>query len=92
VNPNQGSIGTPVTITISFTKGGSLVDHIDVYQKAKKNNYVAERLAYADPVKQSNGTWLTKGLVLTGESGYVLFKAINVNGVVIASGAANINE
>ncbi|MBI4739165.1 hypothetical protein HY772_06435 [Candidatus Woesearchaeota archaeon] len=90
-DPNSGPYGTPVTITITFTKGGSYVNSIKVYQKLVGGSYIY--YSGVDPVKQSANVWVSpEGIGLTGNAGWLKFVGVNSGGTEIVLGIIEVNN
>lgn len=78
--PNEGHMGTPVTITITFDKNAALVDEIRTWQAYERSSWDFERTPDVDPQKEVANRWAVwRNLFLSGESGIVRFYAINEN-------------
>jgi hypothetical protein len=90
-NPNSGPFGTPVTITVTFTLGGSYVNAIKIYQKLVGGSY--NYVSGIDPVKQSANVWVSPpGVVLYGTSGWLKFAGVNSSGTEIVLGIIEVND
>jgi len=89
--PNEGHMGTPVTITITFDRNADLVQEIRTWQAYERSSWEFERTPDIDPQKEDGNIWAVwRNLFLSGESGIVLFYAIN-NNEQIGSGDIEIN-
>lgn len=91
--PNSGVFGTPVTLTITFTSGGSYVNQIKVYQKPSGGTsytYTPD----VNPVKQSANVWVapSAGIFLTGNAAWVKFVGVNSGGTEIVLGIIEVNN
>ena len=91
MNPNSGSYGTPVTVNITFSRGGQYVDAIETYQAAISTECDFVRDPTVDPLYKKTNIWETEeGVVLTGIEGIVRYYAIN-DGERIAIGDVDVN-
>lgn len=78
--PNEGHMGTPVTITLTFDRNADLVQEIRTWQAYERSSWEFERTPDIDPQKEDNARWTVwRNLFLSGESGIVRFYAINNN-------------
>jgi hypothetical protein len=76
--PNEGHMGTPVTITITFDRNAILVQEIRTWQAYERSSWEFERTPDIDPQNEDGNRWAVwRNLFLSGESGIVRFYAIN---------------
>lgn len=97
VEPNSGALGTPVLITISFSRGGADVAAIETWQAVPGSGWEflrtptdASGISF-DPFRVSSNVWRTAGLSLTGVNGIIRYYAIDDEGARIALGDIDIN-
>jgi len=89
--PNEGHMGTPVTITLTFDRNADLVEEIRTLQACEKSSWEFERTPDIVPQKEVANRWAVwRNLFLSDESGIVRFYAINDN-IRIGFGDVEIN-
>lgn len=89
--PNEGHMGTPVTITLTFDRNADLIKEIRTWQAYERSSWEFERTPDIDPQNRDDASWTVwRNLFLSGESGIVRFYAINDN-IRIGFGDIEIN-
>jgi hypothetical protein len=89
--PNEGPMGTPVTITIVFDRGAPLVYEIQTLQATEESSYEFVRTPEIDPVLCDAATWsVGHGVYLSGKNGVVRFSVRNTD-TEIGRGDIDIN-
>ena len=97
VEPNVGTFGTPVSVTITFTEGGSQVSEIETWQAVAESGWEFNRTGFdafgfpLDPFQITSTRWVTSGLGLTGIPGIVRYYALDSFGTRIALGDIDLN-
>ena len=92
IEPNQGREGTPVGITISFSRGGESVTSIELEDNTGSNCRLAQTWR-SILNRTSDNRWQmpTGRLYLTGISGTSRFVALNSAGTRVAIGDVLVN-
>lgn len=90
-SPNSGTLGTPVTYTITFSSGGSYINDIKVYQRVPYGSYIYT--PDCDPVKQSANVWIAPNdIFLTGNAAWVKFSGVDGSASEICLGVIEVND
>jgi hypothetical protein len=97
VEPNQGPFGIPVTIMLTFQRGGDQVAAIETWQAVQRTGGEFVRTEYdpfgypLDPVQEGTDLWRTDGLFLTGLPAVIRYYALDSSGTRIALGDVDVN-
>ncbi|MBN2322895.1 MAG: hypothetical protein JXQ30_04110 [Spirochaetes bacterium] len=90
--PNEGPMGTPVTVIIVLDRGASLVCEIQALQATEESCWEFVRTPQIDPVQYDAVTWsIGHGVYLSGKNGIVRFSVCNTD-TEIGSGDIDINS
>lgn len=94
VEPNQGPEGTPIGITVSFSRGASNVARIDIEDRGGEECNILARTWRGVATKVNESRWESSSgqWYLTGNSGILRFVAMNAAGTRIAIGDIQVND
>ena len=94
VEPNRGARGTPIGMTVSFSRGASNVARIDIEDRGGEgcNSLARTWRGVATKVNESRWESSSGQWFLTGESGILRFVAMNAAGTRIAIGDIQVNN
>jgi len=93
VDPNSGDMGTPVTITITFTRGAQYVEGIEQYDFCAQNNYNSFYNWTIEMQQTSDTRWRDAGgSVLTGNDCVMRYYAVNSDNMKVCFGDVRVNS
>ena len=92
INPNYGEFGTPVKVTITFSKGGHLIEAIHEYDFCEGNNFNPVYNFLMPYIQTSANVWESlDGAVLFGNVCVGRFYGIASDGSKICVGDTDVN-